>query len=921
VTRSIAGGIALSFALISSFTLSAGAEDAPGAAPQTRSGDTAPSSGAAQGGPRVVPPKLAVYAEPLYPIEAAYSGANGVVQLELTVSEAGAVTEAKVARAGDLGAPFEQAAVEAALALQFEPATVDGTPRSVRIGFAFEFVPPESLRVVDAAPAALEPAAPEPEGQPATTPGQLSGRILLVDGDVPIPGVLLRITDGSGAVRAVSTDEQGRFALPELPAGPYLVQVRAEGFPPLDFREDVAAGEATEVTYRLAAITDEIEVVVEGERPPREVTRRRLERREISRIPGTSGDALRSLQSLPGVARPPGLAGLLIVRGSAPADSETFIDGTDVPLIYHFGGLSSVVPTDMLERIDFYPGNFSVRYGRLQGGVVDVGLRAPRTECLDDKGALTGKDNCFHGMGQIDFIDTRIMLEGPIAGDWKFVVAGRRSWIDMFLRPALEASGSTVTNAPVYYDYQAAVERDRGPDDRLSFRFYGSDDRFETIITNPAASDPGFGGNLRFGTAFTRFQGLYQKRLSKEVNLDAMLSVGTQTLDFGLGGNIKFVLDSLPINMRSEFGFQLHRTAKLNVGLDFQAAPFNLYVRAPPPGRTGEAAPGPLATQVPLEQQTSGTTFRPGWYADLEWQPFRRLRLVPGVRVDGALDTSGVDVSPRINVRYTLVERGQLGPSDVHETVLKAGFGKFSQPPAFQETDEVFGTPGLASNDSYHYSLGVEQRLSQQVRLTVEGFFKDFQNSVSRGPSADGTFTYNNEGRGRVVGLETLLKYDPDDRFFGWVAYTLSESIRQNCATCPAYLFQFDQTHNLVVLGSYRLGRGWEIGARFRIVSGPLATPVAQPPALAAIFSGDAGSYVPVEGAPYSVRLPVFHQADVRIDKHWVFKNFRLTTYLDVQNVYNNMAVEDFVYNFDFSQSAYQTGLPIVPSIGTRGEF
>lgn len=891
---------------------------APTAAPAPPALET-PASPAAS--PRVVPPKLVTYVDPTYPVEEAYSGKSGVVQLALTISQTGEVTEATVVTSGDLGLAFERAALDSARALDFDPATVDGAPRSVRIGFAFEFVAPESIRVVEQPSEPTAPATADSAPSPALAPGQLSGRILLAGGDAPLPGVLVRITDSAGAVRAVTTDEQGQFSLEAMPAGSYLLEVRAEGFPPLDFREEVIPGEATDVTYRLAAISDELEVVVEGERPPREVTRRRLERREISRIPGTSGDALRSLQSLPGVARPPGLAGLLIVRGSAPADTETFVDGTDVPLIYHFGGLTSVIPTDMLERIDFYPGNFSVRYGRLQGGVVDVGLRSPRTECLNDKGELTGKDNCFHGMGQIDFIDTRIMLEGPIAGDWKFAIAGRRSWVDMFLRPVLESSGSTVTNAPVYYDYQAVIERDLGPDDKLSFRFYGSDDRFETIITNPAASDPGFGGNLRFGTSFTRVQGLYKKRLSKVVDLDAMLSVGTQSIDFGLGGNIEFLLDSIPIAMRSEFGFQLHKTARLNVGLDFRAGPFDIYVRAPPPGRSGEAAPGPLATQVPLEQQTSGSTFRPGWYADLEWQPLRRLRLVPGIRIDGAIDTRDIDVSPRVNVRYTLVERGQLGPSDVHETVLKGGFGKFSQPPAFQETDEVFGTPGLASNDSYHYSLGVEQRLTKQVRLSVEGFFKDFQNSVSRGPNAEGTFTYNNQGSGRVIGLETLLKYDPDDRFFGWVAYTLSESIRQNCPTCPAYLFQFDQTHNLVVLGSYRLGRGWEIGARFRIVSGPLTTPVEQPPALSAIFSGDAGSYVPIEGDPYSVRLPLFHQADVRIDKHWVFKNFRLTTYLDVQNVYNNMAAEDFVYNFDFSQSAYQTGLPILPSIGTRGEF
>ena len=35
----------------------------------------------------------------------------------------------------------------------------------------------------------------------------------------------------------------------------------------------------------------------------------------------------------------------------------------------------------------------------------------------------------------------------------------------------------------------------------------------------------------------------------------------------------------------------------------------------------------------------------------------------------------------------------------------------------------------------------------------------------------------------------------------------------------------FDQTHILTILGSYRLGHGWEFGARFRLVSGNLVTP------------------------------------------------------------------------------------------------
>src|SRR5690606_6742127 len=182
----------------------------------------------------------------------------------------------------------------------------------------------------------------------------------------------------------------------------------------------------------------------------------------ITKVPGTGGDALRAIQSLPGVARPPAIAGLLIVRGSSPQDTNIFFDGALVPIVYHFGGLSSVVPTELIERIDFFPGNFSARYGRVTGGAIDVALRSPNTSCTGAYGralpASEDENNCYHGLAQLDLIDGRMLLQGPIADDWSFALAARRSWLDAWLGPVLEASGAGVTAAPVYYDYQAFVE-------------------------------------------------------------------------------------------------------------------------------------------------------------------------------------------------------------------------------------------------------------------------------------------------------------------------------------------------------------------------------------------------------------------------------------------------------------------------------
>ncbi len=131
-----------------------------------------------------------------------------------------------------------------------------------------------------------------------------------------------------------------------------------------------------------AAPSDALDIDVEGERPPREPTQRSLAAEEIMKIPGTNGDALRSLQNMPGVARAGAFDGLLIVRGSSPRDTQVFIDSTNVPLVYHFGGLSSVVPSEVLEPIDLYPGNFRPQYGPATGGILKRRLPSPPKEKL-----------------------------------------------------------------------------------------------------------------------------------------------------------------------------------------------------------------------------------------------------------------------------------------------------------------------------------------------------------------------------------------------------------------------------------------------------------------------------------------------------------------------------------------------------------
>ncbi|MBL8970794.1 MAG: TonB-dependent receptor, partial [Myxococcales bacterium] len=126
--------------------------------------------------------------------------------------------------------------------------------------------------------------------------------------------------------------------------------------------------------------------------------------------------------------------------------------------------------------------------------------------------------------------------------------------------------------------------------------------------------------------------------------------------------------------------------------------------------------------------------------------------------------------------------------------------------------------------------------------------------------------------------------------------------------------FAFDQPHILTVIAVYKLPRGWQVGGRFRLVSGNPTTLYKD-----GVFNNEDGGYLNARGT--QGRLPAFHQLDLRVDKTFTYKRMLVNVYLDVINVYNHQNPEAIVYSFNLQQSTVQAGLPIIPSLGVRLEF
>jgi TonB family protein len=827
--------------------------------------------------PEVVPPRLKADPGVTYPQRALNEHFTETVAVDLVLDIDASGGVQKVSVTEPRGHGLDEAAVDAAQRLVFDPATRDGRPVASRIRFRYEFKPP---------------------------PPRLTGRVATQATDRPIAGASVVVRDADNVEHGAVTAADGTWSVLGLPRGRIHIVVTLEGREPQAADEDLSPGEETSVVLRLAPARTPLavdaepdggeaveEVTVRGTRPPREVTKRTLEAQEIARIPGTNGDALRSLQNLPGVGLAPVFSGQIIVRGSAPQDTNVFVDGTNIPLVYHFGGLSSVVPTELIDKIDFYPGNFSAAYGRGMGGVVDVGVRAPKTDG-------------FHGVAQADLIDTRLLVEGPIAGGWSFLAAGRRSWFDVWLGPILSRF-ATVSVAPRYYDYQLMVRKDFSPHSSFRVLFFGSDDELDLINStqlggsNPNASLPPFSGALSYSTSFWRLQARYENKFSSYTELRVTGAYGQDSVNQTAGPNTT-ITTMRPLSARAELSQKLARGITANLGLDLVYEPYDLDLQLPPATQPGIPPGGP--GQVSIQSRASGSLFLPAAYAELELVPWKGARIVPGVRADYDSATRAWDIAPRVTLRQDIV-------SDYPRTTVKAGAGLFDQPPTVLQADPRYGQTGLVSSRSQHYDVGFEQEFTRQIELSTDLFYKAMDELVVAGS--------RDSGDGNAYGVEWLLRYKPDEHFFGWLSYTLSRSERRNAPGQPAYLFQYDQTHILTVLGSYKLGRGWQVGARFRLVSGNPYTPTVDGAYDATVGSQQGVAAFPPNGA----RLPFFQQLDLRIDKTWAFRAWKLSAYVDVQNVYVASNPVALAYSYNFTQSAYVNGLPILPILGLRAEF
>jgi hypothetical protein len=680
----------------------------------------------------------------------------------------------------------------------------------------------------------------------------------------------------------VRTDRRGRAELSV--DAPLTVVVEAPGWetatlelvPPIDqtIRVRMRPGDAPLV------------VVVEGFASRPDVSRHVIDAEMAYETPGNLEDAVRLVQSLPGVAvqrEYSPTAGTLTIRGSAPHDSRYYLDGIEVPYLYHFNQYASVFPTSQIGQLELYSSTFGARYGDSVGAIVEAETKRDRPETV-------------HGSAFLNFVVAGGEVKAPVGENWWVSASGRRSYQDIVTEPSAQ-----YTIWPVFGDFSLRAEHgdaERG----TGFFAWGAGDSYERAAGELDLLDPVEAEQTASFRYRRDFQVMGVRHHWKQPDDWGRVVVGVvnDRLSGALSSAGEQEQASLALHSRLDAS-RRDRTSGLigwDLGYEFQAGQTALAVREPGPSRVlvAEEAPA-LARGVEVDDRLVRT--QGGLYGTLH-TGFDGLRVMPAMRLGfDSLGTAAL-VQPRLSARWRLTD----------STAIRAGGGRYAQRPPTPHLFEGTGDPTLPTTTSWQVVAGVEQTVAGRLTLNVEAYRK-WLRDVLVFPIDRPALVLD---QGDAYGVELTWRYRIKELFFihGWASWSRAR-VGTGDERRPS---DGDQPVNIGLVTSWDPSPSWTLGARYRLGSGLPYTPIPN-----SVYDGTDDSWIPIVGADNGARLPLYQKVDLRIAYHMTFSRFRLTTSAELWYVPPSSAQLYPAWNYDYSEQGWVRGPTLLPLLGARARF
>ncbi|MBF6640981.1 TonB-dependent receptor [Flavobacterium sp. J49] len=685
-------------------------------------------------------------------------------------------------------------------------------------------------------------------------------------------GVSLYITETK---TSLTTNEYGFYSI-TLPKGNYTLSISYVGYQTL--QEKIELAKDTKRNFLITETSQQLDEVVIVQNNKRidirkpEMSVNKLTIQEIKEMPVIFGevDVIKSILTLPGVTNAGEGQSGFNVRGGGADQNLVLLDEATIYNSSHLFGLFSVFNPDAIKDLKLYKGGIPARYGGRLSSILDIYQKE-------------GNKNDFHMNGGIGLISSRILAEGPIVKDkGSFVVAGRASYAHLFLKLFDNP------NLAYFYDLNTKLSYSINEKNNVYLSGYFGRDVFQ--LNNSFVNT--------YGNAVINFRWnhLFSDKLFSNMSLiysDYYYGLRLDFIGFNWDSGIK------NYNFKYDFKHYLTDKFKLTYGLQSNYYDFNPG-KIEPTGEESGINPDQLDKKYALENAV---------YLDAEHQITKNLALSYGLRFSNflrlgqqTLNTYANNQPVIFNSEFQIYESAEpIGTVSYgkNETIaqfnnleprfsvaytlnddqsIKASYNRMTQYlHLISNTQSPTPLDVWAPSDQYlkpqnldQYALGYFQNLKDDLySLEVETFFKKIKNRVDY---IDGANLIANEaiervvlnGRARAYGMEVLFRKN-SGQFKGWVSYTLSRTEQQVVGRTPEetginngdwYKTGFDKTHNLAIVGNYKLNEKWRFSSNFILQTGqPVTFPTGQ--------YEYQGITVPIFSARNENNLPMYHRLDV----------------------------------------------------------
>lgn len=724
----------------------------------------------------------------------------------------------------------------------------------------------------------------------------------------PLDGVTITVESRGGDARSATTDG-GRALLPSLDEGFFEVRAESEGYvTAVEPAVRILEQRTGLLRFELQPASNAVDEIVVTSRareadPSGTVSNKFLSRDELRNAPGSGSDVMRALGGLPGVVSN-GEFAAFSVRGHGSKNNLIYVDGFPFQQVVHFeqtlgeeeeiinGGRYSIFAPNAVAGAEFSPGGWSAEFGGRQASLLQL-------EVADGAPSPVGSL-------RLDLAGAEVLYEGPsgVHDDTSMFLQARRFDFGQLF----DTIGEESLGAPVSTDLILKTRTQLDDDDEISFlAIYAPEEYTRDISHILAAEEKGeaiedvtlqnedqdlvlIGGTWRrmFGDDGEWTQRIYYRgrdRLSSEGEAFPDLAApGAAAAAVPVRENILTVKEEeSEVGLRSDVsfgnGFGIFRAGLqvANSDLDYSTVLREDWIRytyeSDDPRAPGENYIVLQPEQINSTYAASETNYAAYGEQVFDWGD---ANLRAGLRYDRNGFGDENLLSPRFGFNYALSPRLRAS----------ATAGIFYESPSNRVRAADPDNFDLESERLAHFSLGFDYRLSDTLKLLIEGYYQDLDDRLVEGASTSGRVTNAGQGSNSGVDLVLTRRFEQGwsaDFVYSWNRFRVDDKDGRG-----EYDWDFNREHFVAVGGRWEINDRWQLAARWKYGSG-------LPTYRYTVYDDVLAPEPPVRFSQErfdlnSDRGDAFHSLDVRVDYRRPIGPVDLVLFADVLNVYGGPA-------------------------------